>query len=296
MIIISNYFYDVNNFEMLRQIFESGDENMILTDENIFIFCRAYNWLKKLEELESLIIKERWTFIEPRADAKNQKNPILENYIIHTFIRLHHVCKEYGEKEKLHIFTNGQKLCFNTGLFTPQYEKTFALLKHEEKPEDDKKWSLEGFVKESDYRLADFDYLPTKVGFFESISDLIYDTKYDLRINSSHILADDENIKRIPEEIRDAKNLQILFDGAVEQVKKKIDANYKIAVPQYFGEKVQLLLPLSLIDPIAGTVDLVLVVERKSNSYAGKTCLTLDMAYNNARLIARPETPWLARS
>lgn len=30
-----------------------------------------------------------------------------------------------------------------------------------------------------------------------------------------------------------------------------------------------------------------------SKYYQGHTCLTLDMAYNNARLIARPNSDWL---
>lgn len=77
-------------------------------------------------------------------------------------------------------------------------------------------------------------------------------------------------------------------------MKRKVECNYKIAVPQYYEGKVQLLLPLCLIDP--EKVDLVLVVTRRNNYYIGKTCLTLDMAYNNARLIAKPETSWLSRS
>jgi hypothetical protein len=267
---------------------------MILTIENIFDFCRTYDWLKRLEDFENTILPERWSYLEPRTDVKNTKNPILENYIKHTFIRLYHVCKDNQENEKKYLYTKDDMLCFNTGLFTKQYEKTFFLLKYEEKQGDTKVWGFEGFVKESDYRLADFDYLPKKVGFFEKIDDLIYDTSFDLRINSAHILADSANLERIPAEIRAAKNLQILFDGALEQVKKKIEANYKVAVPQYFEGNVQLLLPLSLRDP--EVVDLVLVVARKNNSYAGRTCLTLDMAYNNARLIAKPETPWLARN
>ena len=39
--------------------------------------------------------------------------------------------------------------------------------------------------------------------------------------------------------------------------------------------------------------DLALAVSREGNVYMASTCLTLDMAYNNARLLARPDSEWL---
>jgi hypothetical protein len=36
-----------------------------------------------------------------------------------------------------------------------------------------------------------------------------------------------------------------------------------------------------------------LVVERHQQFYRVSTCLTLDMAYNNARQICKPERDWL---
>ena len=38
-----------------------------------------------------------------------------------------------------------------------------------------------------------------------------------------------------------------------------------------------------------------LTIQREDGFYAARTCLTLDMAYNNARLICRPETSWIKR-
>ena len=74
-------------------------------------------------------------------------------------------------------------------------------------------------------------------------------------------------------------------------MKKKVSANYKLAIPQYYDGKIQLLLLLCLMsDDIP---DVTLTVTKKNNCYQGHTCLTLDMAYNNARLIAKPESSWL---
>jgi hypothetical protein len=43
----------------------------------------------------------------------------------------------------------------------------------------------------------------------------------------------------------------------------------------------------------AAEADLALVVERFDGFYRAATCLTLDMAYNNARQLARPDKDWL---
>ena len=68
------------------------------------------------------------------------------------------------------------------------------------------------------------------------------------------------SVNRIPEEIKGNKNIQYIFNGAIDVMKKKVSANYKIAVPQYFNGKIQLLLPLCLVDP--EVPDLALVVTK----------------------------------
>lgn len=65
-----------------------------------------------------------------------------------------------------------------------------------------------------------------------------------------------------------------------------------MAGAQFYDGRIQLLLPLCL------TVDkpeLALTIQRENGFYAARTCLTLDMAYNNARLICRPESSWIKR-
>ena len=98
---------------------------------------------------------------------------------------------------------------------------------------------------------------------------------------------------RIPESVRDSDMRVSLFDGAVRHAKCMIDANYKTAVPQYYKGKIQLLIPICLVS--RNVPDLALVVSQNTNKtqYIGHTCLSLDMAYNNARLIARPDSNWL---
>jgi len=110
-------------------------------------------------------------------------------------------------------------------------------------------------------------------------------------VNTAYILNDALNRGRIPEELRDLPYLPILFEGAVQLAIKKVRANFRAAVPQYYQDKIQFLLPLSLRHP--DEVDLALAVAKQDGYYIGTTCLTLDMAYNNARLIAKPDVYWL---
>ena len=81
--------------------------------------------------------------------------------------------------------------------------------------------------------------------------------------------------------------------GAIDEVIKKVRTNYKIAVPQYYRNKIQLLLPLCLT-PGSPNPDLALVIYKvDEQTYCARTCLTIQMAYTNARLIVRPQSDWL---
>ena len=99
--------------------------------------------------------------------------------------------------------------------------------------------------------------------------------------NDSSVLND------MKERIESAKNIAM----------KRVEWNYKTAVPMYYPRpnKISLLLPLALVDK--SKVDLALVIERTlSGAYMGHTILTLQMAYSNSRLIARPDSDWLQTS
>ena len=115
--------------------------------------------------------------------------------------------------------------------------------------------------------------------------ELVFDYRLPIRSNIDHILGDEENLTRIPASLMGEGNSLLLrraFEGAVVEAARRAAANYTLAVPQFYGGRIQLLLPLCL------TGD-------KDGFYAARTCLTLDMAYNNARLICRPETSWIKR-
>ena len=109
-----------------------------------------------------------------------------------------------------------------------------------------------------------------------------------------HILEDPDNKKRLEDILGpDQGNITSLLKGEIDTMKKKVAANYKIAVPQYFNGKIQLLLPLCMKDGVTPDLALVVTKNESGNFYQGHTCLTMEMAYNNARLIAKPESNWL---
>ena len=100
-----------------------------------------------------------------------------------------------------------------------------------------------------------------------------------------------ERIRTTPRILNRLKNRMA---DAVALALKKVEWNYKTAIPTYYpkNNSGSLLLPLALADE--EHVDLALVVERQpSGSYQGQTILPLDLAYSNSRLVARPDSDWL---
>jgi hypothetical protein len=100
-----------------------------------------------------------------------------------------------------------------------------------------------------------------------------------------------DKIQHTPKILNRLKNR---LDDAVKLALKRVEWNYKTAIPVYFPSRdaMSLLLPLALVDE--DQIDLALVVERKqSGAYQGQTVLPLAMAYNNSRLVTRPDSDWL---
>ena len=90
------------------------------------------------------------------------------------------------------------------------------------------------------------------------------------------------------------------FDSALHRAQLMAQRNYKLAVPQYWKEtgKIQFLLPIYIGEnEESEKPQCALVLNLDDNGrihyYRGETILDLNMAYNNARLIAKPEVFWL---
>jgi cold shock CspA family protein len=235
-------------------------------------------------DLKALAHSENWEY---RYTKSQRPHPVLWNYIFHTFARL----KDEG-KIAIASGEKGRKIaCINTGLATDRQEAIFALfVQNNTAVPDSPEWKLESFNKESDRELTYFAQRPELPNYFTEPSDLLFDTRLELVVDIDHVIGD--NHDRFPMEIRDNEYaLRGALDGAISAAKRRLRRNYKTAVPQFHRGSIQLLLPLCLAKP--DHADLALVCARENQVYRASTVLTLDMAYNNARLVARPDTEWL---
>lgn len=247
---------------------------------SLFNFAWFNNFTLSLQELAALAMPENWDYISSPVPTGNY--PILFNYIHHTFTKLETESK---------IEVEGEYCIFNCGLVTVNQEEIFAYFQRNKKTGTSINWYFLGWRKHSDRDLMTFSRLPEVANYFQNPADLIYDIRFDLRINIDHLIID--NKTRIPSQLSmmDDHILGNILQGTIEDAKRRIKRNYKTAIPQFYGGKLQLLLPLCLLSK--SKADLALVVEKENNIYRATTWLTLDMAINNARLIAKPDDEWL---
>ena len=245
---------------------------------SLYDFAWFSDFNNSISELKSLAMDELWDYkLKPTS-----KLPILINYVNHTFSKI-------LEENKIEIFSDFA--CFNIGLVTENQEEIYAYFQKNKRPNTTIPWYFLGWRKMSDRDLVKFSKLPETVNYFSDASDLIYDTKLDLRINIDHIIEDNKPRFPYPLDMMDNYQLGNILQGTIDDAKRRIKRNYKTAIPQYFKGKLQLLLPLCLMTK--AKADLALVIEKENGTYRASTCLTLDMAINNARLIAKPDDEWL---
>ena len=229
---------------------------------------------------------------EPWGDG----NRILRNYLLFSFRRAVQLTREgapTAAPRALPLVFDDDLCLFNTGLYTRRYETIYALFEPNAREGAAQRWFLKGFFKESDPALTSFERLPCRVRFAEDPADLVFDYRLPIRSNIDHILGDERNLSRIPAALMGEDKSLLLrrtFEGAVMEAARRAAANYTLAVPQFYNGRIQLLLPLCLTSDVP---ELALTIQREDGFYSARTCLTLEMAYNNARLICRPESPWI---
>lgn len=248
-------------------------------------------WETPFERLVQMARHEKWCFEKPEFQRSylNQKLPILTSYLNYTFLKLQ-------EEQKIKLSDDGDKACFNTGLQTPRGKDIFATFfrnkNAEQKSQPD--WTFYAFADSYSEKMSPFSApLPDIAAYTTNVSDLVFNTDYDIDPNLEHFLG--KNAERLPPVLQG--NLTMASNailGAIQALKGFIRRNYKIAIPHYYESKIQLLLPLVLTND-ENIAEVALVVERVDSQklYKGKTLLTMDMAYIDARLITKPADEWL---
>lgn len=243
-----------------------------------FAFIPAID--EKLQSLAELAEHEDWDYYNTPSD---HKFPILYNYIRYSYRRL-------AEEGKIVRSADEQFACFNTGLVTQNQEPIFASFEVH-RNETRQPWFFKGWLRKGQWEVNRFHELPDLAHYFDDPSCLVFDTRKELRVNTEHMI--EGNKQRFPQPYAsmDGYALQTFLKGAIDNAKERVKRSYKTAIPQYYSGQVQLLLPLCVGSP--SKADLAMVVERHETFYRAATCLTLDMAYNNARQISRPDRDWL---
>ena len=236
---------------------------------------------------------EKWS-----SNGRDDYN-ILKNYMRFTFEKLaDEKADAPAAEQNSFIYEDSEQACFDTGLFDKNWQHIYFYCKKNRYP-NYQKYEFSGFFNDYTIKMAS---LPATVvsalrrpNYFSDPSALIYNVNLSIVPQWQHIIYTEENFLRIPEQIRmmGPDMCRNVISGSIETVQKRIQANYKTIVPQWFNKKIQLLAPLYLTNPNKPDLALVLSLSEDKTQYYGHTCLTTEMAYNNARLIARPEIYWL---
>lgn len=160
---------------------------------------------------------------------------------------------------------------------------------------------------------ADLTPYPGVVEFFDKLDDIIYDSDIEIDLSAdrlSHIIEDGARRNRFAEkytamyEKGDLPAITSTLETAIENARKIAKRNYKFVVPQYRsargGEpgKIQFLMPIYLDRQYGERPDFALVLNIEimpdgTRYYTPETILELPWAYNNARVICKPEDTWL---
>jgi len=260
--------------------------------ENLFDVAYLPRWKEQLYALEQMALPEPWRYKNPVFDRKNTENHILEKYICTIF---RHQVIDYQnagsqEESNLYLCLQSGFVCFHTGLLTKRYKSIYGYLERSRMP-GNFEWFLKGFFDDTAPIMRNVVPLPEKPFPYFRPEQWGFSPNLEIRVNTDHILTDSNNLLRIPEAVRKFPNLPILLETGVELARRTAKYFPNIVVPQLFRGGIQYLLPISLTDP--NLTDLAMTITPMESYYVGSTCLTLEMAYGNARLLARPTAPWL---
>lgn len=246
-------------------------------------------WKNRLRMLASIAEPEEWSETDRLGSYS-----ILENYVLETFRILN---REGGiiiipKKE-------GQKIgLWNTGLLTPHGEEIISRMDSlTHMPTDSgylspATWKFTGFFPLSDRRIPTPDEkLPIALEFV-AYHSLIPNPSASLVPDLDHLMKRNQRLPGFWSQLPRSEQLQRL-QGALHKLGLMLKRNPRMAIPQWYEETVQYLVPLDLGDgrgPIGA-----LVLEQKGLQLRVQTVLQLEWAYQNARLLGPMQDNWLSK-
>ncbi len=289
-----------------------------------FVFKKLADANSFFNALAQKAMRENWKWSD---DAQNDiyTQPILKSYLEYTYYRLQDEDAKAEERDKKIVSYNGQSF-FNSGLLDRNFRQIIIVGKDYTIERNVPgiglcRWNLLSDIRaysHNEHEIArEFreDELPAIASYFTDYREVVFDARLDIHTNDNHIFEDGvargrlpkyrdeyERVKNNEKELEDLRaRIARDFDSARDRVKMMAERNYKLAVPQFYKEKneIQFLLPIYLGEREEAEKPqcaLVLSLDRSGRRpyYRGETILTLDMAYNNTRLIAKPDVFWLS--
>ena len=288
---------------------------------NRFFFMRKSDGNGVTEKLASALarcLQPLKRMAEPEDWIEN--DAILVSYFVHTFHALDRAQNTVAEntEQLVYVAEHEGHIHFHTGLVTSNMEPIYARFPKNKNPKaKDNQYFISDGPASNHFLLSIHMGIycnpgPEQCRYFDDCSHLVMDPIKPLpQPNWTHIY--DQNWDRVcrvlfgEEYVTDrsfkermrTETIQRL-NGALTMATKRVKAHYRTAVPQYYKSQIQLLLPLYLKGNYS-KADLVLTISRQAYNppqpgkftYSAATVLTVAMAYQNARLIVRPERDWL---
>lgn len=261
------------------------NDNIGINDKEVNNYMDIYDYMywgdynAQIQALAEKALPEKWSF-EDKED-----NSILKNYLKYTFNKL----QDEGK-----VIETDTYCVFNTGLFSHYYVPIYVYGElNKNTAENAARWYFKGFKDE--YELGSMDIesdFPERADYFSNPDRLVFNWHYKINVNYKHILDDLNTSQRLPDSIKNSDTPLETLSGVITKAIQKVTANYKLAVPHYYQNKIQLLIPLYFGKNKNPSIALVLNL-MKNGYYQATTCLSMEMAYMDARLIAKPESNWL---
>lgn len=271
-------------FYVGRMVFNSIDE------------CNTF-----LDDLKEATIPEPWEYKYKKDDTF--KNPILKSYLEYELDRLFYEHESLKYPDRLIFNEDKNKVWFNTNLInkfgrdltivgTPIeiLNKTYI-----------SELQINPSLKDKKDMKFDTSKTPEPPAFFKDLNEILFHCDWEPDLDDmkslEHII--ELRIDRFPPSYRVlAKDTiaKLLID-AIALARRIAQRNYKFIVPMYYPtqKRIQLLMPIYLGNAYSSNPDIALVLtpDPVNKMYALETILSLDDAYQDARLIAKPEESWL---
>lgn len=278
-----------------------------------------------IESLQGeLLPGETWKYAEPARNGMRKKTTyeILESYLrtVLAALMLEHQKEDSLNYGKIKFSSDGNYALFNTGLLSKY--ATDVIIIGEIYPKKGKEVPNTFFISNptvlkggktellsKKFKAEDADV--DMVSFFEKVSQIVYDATVEVDTDDItrlyHCIEEGIKRDRFPEECKeqyergDIEELTDDFTKAIRRAERIARRNYKYVVPQYRttsqGNSIQFLMPIYMQSRYDESPDFALVLSEQilegQKFYKPETVLELAWAYNNARVISKPDDLWL---